>query len=223
MRLTGLRVVGTDGRPIGLGAAVLRWVGIVISAAVVLLGLVWVAIDQRKQGWHDKLAGTVVLRDGGGDGFAPTSGPIGGDAARRQRPIALGLAAGLGFIGSSLACLGIALALKGDAVVRPGPALTIGGIVTLVAILGAVVAWRSPAVGGVALLGAAIVVALAVGPLLGPWYDGLIAATAAGPAAENGYWSDAPAMALLFMAGLTLGVAGLLALAGAGPDHETVA
>jgi len=28
-----------------------------------LLGLVWVAFDRRKQGWHDKLAGTVVIRD----------------------------------------------------------------------------------------------------------------------------------------------------------------
>ena len=28
------------------------------------LGLIWVAFDARKQGWHDKLAGTVVVRDG---------------------------------------------------------------------------------------------------------------------------------------------------------------
>jgi uncharacterized RDD family membrane protein YckC len=27
-----------------------------------LLGLVWVAFDPRKQGWHDKIAGTVVVR-----------------------------------------------------------------------------------------------------------------------------------------------------------------
>jgi uncharacterized RDD family membrane protein YckC len=26
------------------------------------LGLIWVGIDKRKQGWHDKLAGTVVVR-----------------------------------------------------------------------------------------------------------------------------------------------------------------
>ena len=26
------------------------------------MGLVWVAFDKRKQGWHDKLAGTVVVR-----------------------------------------------------------------------------------------------------------------------------------------------------------------
>jgi len=27
------------------------------------LGLFWVAVDSRKQGWHDKLAGTLVIRD----------------------------------------------------------------------------------------------------------------------------------------------------------------
>jgi len=35
------------------------------SARVVVplgLGLLWVAFDKRKQGWHDKLAGTVVIR-----------------------------------------------------------------------------------------------------------------------------------------------------------------
>jgi len=26
------------------------------------LGIVWVAFDRRKQGWHEKLAGTVVVR-----------------------------------------------------------------------------------------------------------------------------------------------------------------
>jgi uncharacterized RDD family membrane protein YckC len=29
------------------------------------MGLIWVAFDPRKQGWHDKLAGTVVLRSRG--------------------------------------------------------------------------------------------------------------------------------------------------------------
>lgn len=64
MRLLGLRVVGTDGRPIDYASAVIRWIGIVISAAVVLLGLLWVAFDTRKQGWHDKMASTYVVHLG---------------------------------------------------------------------------------------------------------------------------------------------------------------
>lgn len=61
MRLLGLRVVGAGGTPIDYGTAVIRWIGIVISAAVILLGLIWVALDPRKQGWHDKMASTFVL------------------------------------------------------------------------------------------------------------------------------------------------------------------
>jgi uncharacterized RDD family membrane protein YckC len=26
------------------------------------IGLIWVAFDKKKQSWHDKLAGTVVVR-----------------------------------------------------------------------------------------------------------------------------------------------------------------
>jgi uncharacterized RDD family membrane protein YckC len=29
---------------------------------VFYLGLIWVAFDARKQGWHDKIAGTLVIR-----------------------------------------------------------------------------------------------------------------------------------------------------------------
>jgi uncharacterized RDD family membrane protein YckC len=43
--------------------ALLRYVGLVISFAVILLGVIWVAFDGRKQGWHDKIASTLVVRD----------------------------------------------------------------------------------------------------------------------------------------------------------------
>jgi len=62
-RVFGLRVVdATTGQPIGLGKAALRWLGLVLSFAVCLIGVIWVAFDGRKQGWMDKIAGTVVLR-----------------------------------------------------------------------------------------------------------------------------------------------------------------
>ena len=38
-----------------------RYFGYFISCLPLLLGIVWVAFDKRKQGWHDKLAGTVVI------------------------------------------------------------------------------------------------------------------------------------------------------------------
>lgn len=39
-----------------------RYLAYYVSAIPLFLGFLWVAIDVRKQGWHDKLAGTVVVR-----------------------------------------------------------------------------------------------------------------------------------------------------------------
>lgn len=59
----GARVVDarTGGHP-STGQLVGRYFGYYVSAIPLLLGLLWVAWDPRKQGWHDKLAGTVVVR-----------------------------------------------------------------------------------------------------------------------------------------------------------------
>lgn len=62
-RLFGLRVLRPDGLPITPGTAFLRWAGYAVSFLPFLLGFVWVAVDRRKQGWHDKIAGTVVVRE----------------------------------------------------------------------------------------------------------------------------------------------------------------
>ena len=42
---------------------VIRYLGYYVAMLPLFLGFIWVGIDQRKQGWHDKLAGTVVLRN----------------------------------------------------------------------------------------------------------------------------------------------------------------
>jgi uncharacterized RDD family membrane protein YckC len=52
----------TGGKP-STSQFVIRYVGYYLAALPLLLGLIWVGIDKRKQGWHDKLANTVVLRD----------------------------------------------------------------------------------------------------------------------------------------------------------------
>jgi len=39
-----------------------RYLAYFVSITPLALGLIWVAFDKRKQGWHDKLAGTVVVR-----------------------------------------------------------------------------------------------------------------------------------------------------------------
>lgn len=55
-----IRVVRLDGVPMTPGIAFLRWAGYHLSS-IFLLGFLWVAVDPRKQGWHDKIAGTVVI------------------------------------------------------------------------------------------------------------------------------------------------------------------
>ena len=60
--LLGLRVIQTSGDPITTGIAFLRWVGYLISGPLFGLGFLWVAFDGRKQGWHDKIAATLVIR-----------------------------------------------------------------------------------------------------------------------------------------------------------------
>jgi uncharacterized RDD family membrane protein YckC len=58
-----LRVVrAEDGGHVDVIRSLLRYVGLIISFAVILIGVIWVAFDGRKQGWHDKLGGTVVVR-----------------------------------------------------------------------------------------------------------------------------------------------------------------
>lgn len=57
----GLRVVRRDGRPIDWATAIVRALACFLSLVVAGLGFIWIAIDDEKQAWHDKIAGTVVV------------------------------------------------------------------------------------------------------------------------------------------------------------------
>jgi len=57
------KIVDADTRSApGAMQCLIRYCGYFVSAAPLLLGFAWIAFDQRKQGWHDKLANTVVIR-----------------------------------------------------------------------------------------------------------------------------------------------------------------
>lgn len=58
----GLRVVRLDDRPLDWPTTVVRALGCFLSLAVAGLGFVWVVFDPERQSWHDKIAGTVVVR-----------------------------------------------------------------------------------------------------------------------------------------------------------------
>ena len=52
----------TGGKPT-TGQFIKRYLGYYVSMIPLFLGIIWVGLDKRKQGWHDKLAGTVVIRN----------------------------------------------------------------------------------------------------------------------------------------------------------------
>lgn len=57
------RVVDEEtGESITLGQSMIRYLAYFVSTIPLCLGFLWVAFDSKKQGWHDKLAGTVVVR-----------------------------------------------------------------------------------------------------------------------------------------------------------------
>ena len=60
----GAKIV--DARSLGApstGRLIGRYFAYLISALPLFLGFVWIAIDRRRQGWHDKIAGTLVIYD----------------------------------------------------------------------------------------------------------------------------------------------------------------
>ncbi|WP_087026318.1 RDD family protein [Thaumasiovibrio subtropicus] len=50
----------TGGKP-SIGQYIIRYLGYIIATIPLGLGLFWVLWDKRRQGWHDKMAKTVVV------------------------------------------------------------------------------------------------------------------------------------------------------------------
>jgi len=61
-RALGIRVVKTTGTELTLTDAFIRYVGLILSCIVLFIGVIWVAFDPNKQGWHDKIASTYVVK-----------------------------------------------------------------------------------------------------------------------------------------------------------------
>ena len=61
----GIRIVDAEtGGPPRMGRLVLRYLGYLLSAIPLGLGYFWMLWDGRNQCWHDKMAGTLVVRVG---------------------------------------------------------------------------------------------------------------------------------------------------------------
>jgi uncharacterized RDD family membrane protein YckC len=57
----GLKLVRLDDRKVDWTVAVVRGLGGFLSLAVAGLGFIWVAFDDQRQSWHDKIAGTTIV------------------------------------------------------------------------------------------------------------------------------------------------------------------
>lgn len=62
--ILGIKIVdaNTLGK-VSSGKLMLRYLGYYVSMLPLLLGIFWVGWDKRKQGWHDKIAGTLVIKE----------------------------------------------------------------------------------------------------------------------------------------------------------------
>jgi uncharacterized RDD family membrane protein YckC len=61
--LVGARIVDANTLgPAGTGRLIVRYLGYYLSGVALCLGFLWVAFDRQKRGWHDLIAGTVVIK-----------------------------------------------------------------------------------------------------------------------------------------------------------------
>ena len=58
----GIKITTVDGDDIDLGRALLRYVGYIASAIILLIGYLMIAFTREKRGLHDYIAGTVVIK-----------------------------------------------------------------------------------------------------------------------------------------------------------------
>ena len=57
-----LKVVRVDGRELDWSTAAVRALSCFLSLALAGLGFIWIAVDEGRRAWHDKIAGTAVVR-----------------------------------------------------------------------------------------------------------------------------------------------------------------
>jgi len=58
----GIKVIRTDSSPLTWQSALLRYWSYIVSAMMLFIGFIWIAFDSRKQGIHDKIADTYVVK-----------------------------------------------------------------------------------------------------------------------------------------------------------------
>ena len=60
--IVGIKVIRTDSSPVTWPYALLRYLGYIVSTIIIFIGFICIAFDERKQGLHDKIADTYVVK-----------------------------------------------------------------------------------------------------------------------------------------------------------------
>ncbi len=60
--VVGIKIIRTDGSQVTWQHALIRCFGYIVLAISLFIGFIWVAFDARKQGFHDKVADTYVVK-----------------------------------------------------------------------------------------------------------------------------------------------------------------
>ena len=61
-RIMGICVIKVNGAPLQAADVIVRYIGYYVNSIVFGIGWIWALFDKDKQGWHDKLAGTYVVK-----------------------------------------------------------------------------------------------------------------------------------------------------------------
>ena len=71
--MLGIRVISTDGSSISVSKGIIRYFGYIVSGLIFSLGFIWITFDGKRQGWHDKMAGTYVIEEDDDETFSRTN------------------------------------------------------------------------------------------------------------------------------------------------------
>ena len=93
-RLLGMQIVSINGAKPTVKQIAIRLIAAFFSALALGLGYLWIALDKNKQAWHDKIAGTYVIR--------PKATPVGTTEVRRKELIRTNLLATLAVVSMAL-------------------------------------------------------------------------------------------------------------------------
>ena len=72
----GIQVTDLQGNRISFGRALGRTLAKILSGLILLIGYIMAAFTEKKQGLHDMIAGTLVVKKGAATGTAPAETPM---------------------------------------------------------------------------------------------------------------------------------------------------